>query len=156
MRGRRPAPRIGTARETTTVRVNRRRARYVVLGLLLASFAGPWNNPRSYFSRVVEHVLRRPWEWSSLLVAAILATPIACLAAAMAPQSRFRAVAYRVLAGGNAVWVGILLARSPLSLKETMETWGVALYVVAIVLGSIIEFAPARGGGKRDYTDVFR
>jgi hypothetical protein len=136
--------------------LNRRRARYVVLALLLASFAGPWNNPRSYFPSVVEHVLRHPWQWSSLLLAAIVATPIACLLATIAPQSRLRVVAYRVLAGGTAVWIGILLARSPLSPRETMESWGVALYVVAIVLGSIIEFAPARGADKRDYTEVFR
>lgn len=136
------------------MRVNRRRARSVVLGLLLVSFAGPWDGSQSYFPELVERV--GPWGWSSLLLFAIIATPMACLNATIAPQSRLRVIVYRVLAGGTAAWIVFLLVLSGFPLTWMLETWGVAVYVAALVLGTVVEFARAREPEKRDYTDVFR
>lgn len=148
------------------MRVNRRRARLLVLALLLLSFLGPWGavrhlGPRPssrlyYLPEVLATALGAPWASVVVLAAAILALPITCFAAVVAPSSRLFAAVYRLMGGGIAALAAWASWRSPPAPEDMLETWGASLYLVALLVATVAEVLPARRAPRPDYAAVFK
>ena len=149
------------------MRANRRLARSVVLVLFLLAFVGPWGTVhnshgptrRLYFPKVVQGVVGRPLRWPSLLIAGIVALPVACLATVLAPRSRLPAIAYRLLTVVMAAVVGVFAgtaAARGVPLSEFLADWGPTLYLATALLAVGLEATPKRQAQRHDYANVFR
>jgi hypothetical protein len=147
--------------------------RGVVLTLLLIAFAGPWGwTPGSdeptrlvylpEFVLGVRDLLTTAFGPAGVLaailaviLAAILAVPVTCLLAILAPSSRPRVVAYRVLAWAMASLFLFALLWLGLPLELSLQVWGAGLYFAALVLAAAVELVPPRRSREPRYADVF-
>ena len=136
-----------------------RRFRAALLVLFLIAFTGPWagrsHGPTRNLWELIWDALHGDTPLEIAVQVLVFAAPAAlCLATLLLPASRTLVVIFRVVTLLAAVGLGIGLYKPLVRLTQRpdtrfLELWGAPLYMVALLVTMIAEFAPALNHWRR-------